>query len=530
MANISTDTFQYSANLSLWFKVRAGDSLNLADIPEIISLRWTYFRDNWQFLKRNLLNNADSADDPDYFRQSLDDLTDFINKQRLNTTDVNPFSGNSIYFRFYPIFNSMLIEEIDLSNEEQTLIANKIVFVRMFSKNDFLAIKQNLTGFRDYLADTVGLTDPDYNRIYNRGSVRSDIEPTIADMSLMLVIQQQLDSVNFILANLFAVDTAIDPFALARLNASNPDINIGQYGSGFLVKLHSGESLESLATRYFQDSNKWIDIAIANGLKEPYIDEDGSELFLLANGSGNQINIAATDTFGNRNASKFHINQFVYIQSGTILFPSQRLITGIREIPVSGEIVLTLNGDANLGSYLLADNASLRIFKLNTINSSQFILIPSETPLSNSRQDEIPWFQTGNSSDEKKTKIDIALEDDGSLQLTPNGDIGLSYNLANAIQAIKLKFVTELGSNNRHQSYGMVNIIGTPNSNSDDAKNILVQSINTQIQADSRFDRIETISVQPTAGNLGPVAYNVDLVVRLAGSNTLIPISFTVAT
>lgn len=528
MANISLNTFQYSANLSLWFRVRAGDLLNLADVPEIIPIRWNYFRDNWQFLKRNLLGKASLAEDPDYFRTALDDLTDFINKQRLNTTDINPFSGNDIYFRFHPVFNALLIEQIDLSNEERTIVDNKVRIIRDFSKNDFLDIKKNLTAYRDQLADQVGLTDTDYNRIYNRGNAVSEVEPTIADLNLMMVIQKQLDSVNFVLANLFAVDTAIDPFALARTNANNPEVNIGQYGSGFLVKLHYGESLQSLAGRYLQDPNKWVDIAIANGLKQPYIDEDGEKLFLLANGSGNQINIGATNTLGESNENKFHINQLVYIQSDTILFPSQRLVTGIKKIPVSGELVLTLSGDDNMSDYLLANNASIRVFKLNTINSSQFILIPSPNALPDNRQEEIPWFQVSSSSDEKKTKIDIAVDDNGYLQLTPNGDISLSYNLANAIQAIKLKFLTELGENSFHRGYGIVNIVGTPNSSSTTAQNALVESISSQIQADSRFDRIESISVQPQT--TGSVGFNVDLVVRLAGSNTLLPISFTVAT
>lgn len=531
MANIDTSTFEHSANLSLWFKIQSGDVLNLADVPEIIPLRWIYFRDNWQFIKTTLLDQSDATPNPDYFRAVLDDMTDFINKQQTSTTDVNPFSGNEIYYKFHPIFDAMLIEEIDLSNEETDMIAAKKEYVRNFSKNNFLEIKTSITAYRDHLADLVGLSDPDYNRIYDRGATASQIEPTIADINLMLTLQQQLDSINFILANLFAVDTAIDPFALAKANANNPEIDIGQYSSGYLVKLHFNESLQDLANRYLNDPNKWIDIAIANGLKPPYIDEVGEKLFLLSNGSGNQVNIGALDTSGNENINKFHINQFLYVQSTTIPFPSQRLITGIKQIPVSGEIVLTLNGEANLNQYLLSDDASIRIFKPNTINSAQFILIPSTEPLSNARQDDIPWFQTSSSEDEKKTKIDIAIDDDGKLLLTSNGDMALSYNLANAIQAIKLKFSTELGHNRFHPNYGILNVIGMPNVVQTEIRSLLVDSINSQIQADTRFDRIESLSINERTGTpFHPVAFDIQLVVRLAGSNTLIPISFTVTT
>ena len=130
-------------------------------------------------------------------------------------------------------------------------------------------------------------------------------------------------------------------------------------------------------------------------------------------------------------------------------------------------------------------------------------------------------------ADEKKTKIDIAIDDNGALQFTSNGDITLSYGLANAIQAIRLKMSAEQGSNRYHPTYGLINLVGTRNINEGDIKNALIDNINQQIQADSRFDRIESINVERVAAST--VAYSINLVVRLAGSHTLLPISFAVA-
>lgn len=526
MATIDTDTLQSSANLSLWYKVRSGDPLNLADIPEIIPLRWSYFRDNWFSLRRRLTGMSAAYSDPDYFLATLEDLNTFIEQQRLSTVANNPFSDTSIYYRFYPVFDSMPIEQINLTHEERELLSKKRSLVRAFSKNDFLKIKRDITTYRDYIADSVGLADLDYNRIYSRGAVASQAVPTTADLNLMQLLQEQLSSVNFILANLFAVDATIDPFALAKLNANNPDLRIGNYNSGYLVKLHFGEDLQGLATRHLRDPNKWIDIAIANGLREPYIDEIGEQLLLLTNGRGSQINIKATDAAGGLNINKLYSNQLIFIQSNSVPFPSQRFIKSIKEMPVSGEIILTLSGESNLDSYRLADQASIRIFKPNTVNSSQYVLIPTPIPLENIRQDEIPWFQVSSPADEKKTKIDIAINDAGALLYTPNGDIALSYGLANGIQAAKLKLSTEQGSNRYHPTFGLINIIGSMNADETDAKNALISSISAQIQADTRFDRIESLSVERSS----PVTYDISLVVRLAGSNTRIPISFTVAT
>lgn len=529
MATVNNNTLEASANLSLWLKLISGDALTLADMPSIISMRWVYFRDNWHLIRQNLLALAARTNDPDYFRFTLDDLTDFIDKQRTNNTDVNPFASTSIYYRFFPVFENIKLDSITVTNDEQALITKKRLELSLYSKSNFLDIKKTLREFRDSLADSVGLSDPDYDAIYSRAPVEQQSDALIGDLTLMQVIQQQLAAVDFILSNLFAVDTAIDPFALARQNANNPEIDIRQYQSGKLVKLNYGEDLPSLAKRYFGNADRWIDIAIANGLKDPYVDEIGTELFLLTNGSGNQINLAPTDTFGNENLNRFYVNQIILIRSSLYPFPTQRLITGIKQIPLSGEIILTVSGDSNMDIYTLANNASIRIFKPNTVNSSQYVLIPSERPLANPRIEEIPWFMTGRSADEKNTKIDLAIDDNGGLLNNSNGDLALSYGLDNAVQAIMAKMRTELGTNRRHPGYGLVNLTGTPTTQGDDVKVALVKAINTQVAADGRFDRVQSLDVVRNI-TTSAVAYDVTLVVKLTGSNTFLPITFTVTT
>ena len=528
MASFNSNAFQSSSSLSVWFKVRSGQAMSLADVPEIIPLRWTYFRDTWPTLRQRLVNLATSYFDPDFFRATLDDLDMFIQQQQLASTDKNPFSGTKIYYRFFPLFDSLLVEQISLSSEESALVQNKKTLVAAFSKNDFLNIKKNITAYRDQLADSVGLGDADYNRIYNRSAVTSQLVPNISDLNLMQVLQGQIGSVDFVLANLFAIDAAIDPFAIARQNANNPDVKIGQYSSGFLVRLNYGEDLSRLAAKHLGDPDKWIDIAIANGLREPYIDETGVKLFLISNARGNQINIGPTAPDGSENLNKFYINQPILIQSTTLPFSSQRLITGIKAVPVSGEIVLTLSGAADLDQYTLHDTSSIRVFKPNTVNSSQFVLIPSTTPLPNNRQEEIPWFLAGAAADEKNMKIDIAISDTGALSFTSSGDVALSYGLANAVQAARLKLQVEQGSNRYHPKFGLVNVVGSPNTQDGDVKKALTDSVVAQIEGDSRFERIESINVERRGDSASAVAFYIDLSVRLAGSKTVIPITFSV--
>lgn len=528
----STKAFTGSADLSLWYKVRGGDQLKLSDMPQIIPLRWVYFRDNWEFIKPDLIKLVPDYADPDFLDSQIKSFSDFIEKQRTAAKQINPFSDGITYNKFYAIFDNINIDAINLTNEEQRIIDARVLTVESYSKNDFLRIKQELIDYRDRIADVGGLSDETYNAVTGKSSIPPQIIAGTVEANLMLAVQQNIGSVDFILANLFAVDAAIDPFAIARANANNPDIAIGQYKSGRLARINYGEDLEGLANRYLGDHKKWIDIAIANGLKPPYIDEVGQKLSLLSNGQGNQINIGPTDVNGNLNIDKFYINQVILIQSNVEVFSEQRTITDVRQIPVSNEIILTLDGEADLNKYKVADQANVRVFKPNTVNSSFYVLIPSEEALPNDRQEDVPWFLAKAAADEKRAGIDLAIDEGGDIGFSTNGDLKLSYGLDNAIQAVRLKIVTELGSLRNHPEYGLVNIIGNKNQNLDELKSLLVESLTNQIEIDSRFDRIENLDIRylvDSNANDAVAAMNITLSVRLAGGSTVIPISFTVA-
>jgi len=523
--------------VNLWFKLRNNEQLVLSDIPELIRFRWSYFRNNWNFIKEKYEKKIPTAVNADLLIKHINSFNEFIINQITVPSTKNPLADSLTQEKFWAIFDNTNIDDLVLTYEEQTLFDNKIKVVKNYSRNDFIYLRSILQQQRDDYIDYNSATDETYNEVYNRSPADSQVEINTKAINNIYQLQQSIKSIDFILANIFSLETAtINPFELARQNANNQEVEIGQYVSGQLTTLHYGETLQALAKRTLGDPNKWIDIAIANGLKPPYIDEEGESLYLLATAEGNQINIGSTSTSGDLNVDKLYINQIVLLQSDTQPFPEQRVIVNIKEVPVSGELIIELNGDDNLDRYTLGDNAYIRIFKANTINSSFYILIPSEQPLTDEIKSDTPWFLQTSSETEKRQKIDLSLDDKtGDLQLNSTSDLSLRYGIDNAVQAMKMKIAIRLGELQRHSDYGLIEVEGSSNQDIDIIKNLVIDSITKNIQDDNRFDRIERLDVYDMRAALGGTSVSTEanglyitLSVRLAGSNTVIPISFKV--
>lgn len=524
MAQLTKKAFNSMSDLKLWYSDKAGNPLLMSHVSEIIPLRWQYFRDNWEFIIDTLRDKADQYPFPDMLNTKIDEFDSYIKVQRNNQNKkVNPFANASIYTNFYAIWDNIEIASLPLTRQESTIVDSKLNKIRRFIRTDFVNIRNNIIAARDEIADTIGLEDADYNMTYGRSSVSQLTNPKISDITNMQTLQDSLLAIDLILANTnFLSTTTIDPFALARVNANNPDVDIRLNKSGRLVRMFFGDSLQNLAYRYLGDPDRWIDIAIANGLKAPYIDEIGLTMPLISNGSQNQINLAAQDAEGNLNIDKIYINQVIFLQSDTVKFPDQRIIISIKEIPVSGELVVELSGESNLNTYTLTDSAYVRVFKPNTINSNFLVMIPSEDAVE-ILPGRTPYFLSSKSEDEKRAGIDLAVSDSMDLVFTSNGDLQLSYGLANAIQAMQFKMMSEQGQLPKHPGYGLPNVVGVKLRDVEGLKQTIISGITQMVEEDARFSRVEQLDVRVASGTL-----TIALMVRLAGSGTLVPLSFSV--
>ena len=528
MSLILETAFSSVSDLRLWFNTQSGAQLKLADIPDIIPLRWEYFKENWEFVKPTLQSAIDTYAFPSQLEDQIESMSKIIEIQRNAKVDTNPFSDSEVFRKHYAIFDNILVSGIPVSRTEQGIIDTKKKEVSRFIRSNFEEIRSNIVAGRELISDTVGGSDDDYNRVKDKSSSAKLRDIKVSDIIDMRGLMDAVKACDFIIANSFALDTVkLDPFALARENSNNPDIEIQSGKSGKLVTMFYGDTLQDLARRFLGNPDRWIEIAIANGLKAPYIDEVGEFIPLLSNGSVSQVNLAAENALGEANIEKINVGKAIFFTSNTELVPEQRNIINIKEVPVSGELILELDGDPDLEKYRIDENAGIRAYLPNTVNSQFLVTIPQQTPLPNEFGKKTPFFLKTKAEDEKKAGVDLSLSNDNDLAFTSTGDLQLSFGINNAAQAMKIKLETERGSLERHPEFGLPAVQGQKLTNPDAIKEDIIKSIVDMVEADSRFDRVDSINVERVVEN-GANGIRFGITVRLAGSGTSIPIGFTV--
>lgn len=383
--------------------------------------------------------------------------------------------------------------------------------VQKLTRSDFEKTRNLLIQTSADFADRIGAGDAKFNEIYGRASEIADREPTDSEMDVLFAINESI-----ILLNHLAASSQIDPPQPSSLEyvaglAEGSGIAFKVPRSKFAVPFPYGSTLERLALQYLGDANRWHEIATLNGLREPYIDEEGFTLPLIANGSEHTIVVASVNNL--------HLNQTVWILSNTVRSKKRHILRIQTISPVYH--ILTLDGDPDLHQFTTAASARLEAFLPGTVNSQQVIYIPSDV-----EAPEDPGTKAVPGVDVfdpllKVGGVDLLLTPDGDLAITPDGDCRLAYGLTNIIQTIKLALTTPKGALLQHPDFGLGLPLGVSTADVDAEE--FLKAAKDLFARDPMFSGVRAATVIKEGSVL-----KLTLDVGIAGASQFIPVTVAI--
>lgn len=411
----------------------------------------------------------------------------------------------------FEFFNTIPLDEVNLSPEQQESFENELEVARLLTINDLRDIKADLFDLSNQISDNYGSGDPTFSSIYGLPEPRERaVSLSIEENEIMIEIFEAMQALDTLTSTKQFDDlNTEDPLAFVGGLADESGVDFENFTSKILAPVPFGLTIEEIAARYMGDSNKWLEIVTLNKLRSPYIDEDGFVYNLLSNASGRQMNVDDT-------SAQLFIGQKIILLSDTV--PAfTRKITNVEKIGDNNYLV-TVDGLDNLDNLTTADNARLQGYLPGTVNSQNQIYIPVNLPSEeDDRTFEIPDFSDNRLA--KISKVDFLLTDEFDIAINSIGDFRLATGLNNLIQALKLKIRTKKGSLLRHLNYGLGLEHGI--SVADVQSGAIIEELNKMIGEDSRFQSITKINLTLKGSTLG-----IDMVVQLANGTGVLPINF----
>jgi hypothetical protein len=410
----------------------------------------------------------------------------------------------------YPSFwGAIKVDSLSLRPATVIKIEEQREAVRSLRREDFERMVNEMTQVLADLSSIGGAADATYDSIYGASSMPLKSAPSSADWEVMGALMDAIEAVQALAAsssinrqdNLRAIDIVA---GLAKANGIAFTVPTSKY----LVSFPYGYTLEKLAALYLGDPDRWPEIATLNGLKTPFVDEVGRIHDLVTNGNGSQVAVPTLEGY--------YVGQPVWLTAIGVLREKRR----ITKIDVLNPtlVLLTLDGVADLEKYKVALEANIQSFLPETVNSLQFIYIPSDEEV------ETDWLTKsipGVDFFDPMTRIggvDLLLDQHGDLVIAPDGTTRLSVGLANLIQRVRIAVATPQGSLQRHPSFGFG---VTPGSSTADVDvNQVAAAAKAFIGNEEGFTGVNKISV---VKNGGSVILNMN--VGIAGLAKEVPVS-----
>jgi hypothetical protein len=402
-------------------------------------------------------------------------------------------------------------DDLPLSDQAREAMAAEDLRLSLLTPDDFRERRDRIANFAASISEAFGGSSDTFSRVAGLPPPRD----TFRELGTEEI--EILDKLNDVLMSYDAAIRAMEEVVPSSANdfysfwgeqARAINVPFQNAPSVFYAPVPHGATLEAIAMTYLGDAQRWVELAATNGLKPPYIDEEGFEVPLVGNGAGNSVLVALADNL--------YIGQKVQVVSDAVK-ASPRKIVGI-QVLTETEALVALDGDPNLALYSVADDARLLAYLPGTVNSQSLIAVPSEKPVSvPGRIKTTPGVEDLNGL-VKIAKVDLMLDSEGDVVVGSFGDVRLAYGLTNLVQAAVIKVKTKRMSLLQDPQFG--NAVEPGTSVADlDARRYL-DELNEAFRDDLRFEGLSAAQVKID----GPTM-QVNVLVRIANTDVYLPVA-----
>jgi hypothetical protein len=417
------------------------------------------------------------------------------------------FSNPSDHSEFLSVVE---VNRVKVPKRTQDAIVAERRRVAALTRADFEAIRQLILATATLFADAVGAGSATFNRTMGLPDARPTRSVPLGDFRTIFALNKAALAVAGMSA--FGRDAA-EESRLAGLEqmaslAAAAGIPFTVPRSKFAVPFPFGHTLERLALDYLGDPDRWNEIAALNNLRSPYIDEEGFVLVLLAPGSGNQVVV--------EHDIRIHVGQTVWVESDAATRTKRRVEAVDRTGPQ--QMVLTLDGEADLGQYSTLANARLQAFLPGTVNSQMLVFIPSsDEPDGGFKVQGIPDAVQFDSMT-AVGGVDLLLTPKNDLVVTSDGDGRWAVGMTNLVQQFRILVGIQQGGLLRHPEVGMP--LRPGDSTADVSARDVARAVRSTLAVDPGFQTVREVRLLKQ----GPAA-KLTVAVEVTGADITLPLS-----
>jgi hypothetical protein len=369
--------------------------------------------------------------------------------------------------------------------------------------------RDELVNISNGIANMIGLGSPTYNRILGNEGIKSRTRtPRAQELEILKDLGDLIQAANSFIVQKRNSDLAIQNYVNFYVDQALANgIDMQRPVSKFAVPVPYGATLQSLAVQYLGDAGRWLEIAAVNGLRSPFIDEDGFTRTVKGATNGQIITVS--------NADNLYVNQPVLLSDSAHVPLNAR----IKKIEVVDNVTVYLTLDKDATGYGESTATTLRAYLPNTVNSNMLIYIPTDSQPTVLGQD----FKFSPDINDQSVLAaisgsDILLTSEGDIAVMPSGDVRTAVGVANLIQAATLKLVTPIGSLVQHPTYGLGVLAGTPTSEFD--VNTTFGYIEQAFGADDRFQSVLASKISKRGNTV-----TIDVALQMPNTDSILPLT-----